>query len=280
MPDVVKEMQRQVALHSDDRYYFINRLLDEAFEIAETQKPILIGYYWYLDENGNLLSFNDKKDAESVPGHAVLVYDIRVTKNGYTLYVYNPNNTENETITISKDLKICKFDGKEYLADSYDDSTFEFGFITNDEKIIDLKNIEGRSNNVSMYDYKDIYFVVKDGKKFDVETKSGKVYSAFESEELSGENMIVMPSMTADGKFSSNVTYVMENTNYTVSPDSNDFNGTMIYSNNTINANVKNADVIFFLEDGKILDSGTFDYLYSNNDKFKRMFLVENIENF
>jgi len=43
---------------------------------------------------------------------------------------------------------------------------------------------------------------------------------------------------------------------------------------------IKDADVIFFLEDGKILDSGTFDYLYSNNDKFKRMFLVENIENF
>lgn len=42
---------------------------------------------------------------------------------------------------------------------------------------------------------------------------------------------------------------------------------------------IKDADVIYFLEDGKIIDSGTFDYLYKNNEKFEKMFLVENMEN-
>ena len=43
---------------------------------------------------------------------------------------------------------------------------------------------------------------------------------------------------------------------------------------------IKDADIIFFLDDGKIIDSGTFDYLYSGNEKFQRMFLAENIEKF
>ncbi len=43
---------------------------------------------------------------------------------------------------------------------------------------------------------------------------------------------------------------------------------------------IKDSDIIFFLEDGKIIDSGTFDYLYTNNESFQRMFLAENISNF
>lgn len=43
---------------------------------------------------------------------------------------------------------------------------------------------------------------------------------------------------------------------------------------------IKDSDIIFFLEEGKIVDSGNFEYLYANNDKFKRMFLAENIDNF
>ena len=43
---------------------------------------------------------------------------------------------------------------------------------------------------------------------------------------------------------------------------------------------IKDADTIFFLDEGKIIDSGTFDYLYSTNEKFQRMFLAENIDKF
>ena len=41
---------------------------------------------------------------------------------------------------------------------------------------------------------------------------------------------------------------------------------------------IKNVDKIYFLEDGKIADSGTFDELFENNKQFKKMFLMENIE--
>lgn len=41
---------------------------------------------------------------------------------------------------------------------------------------------------------------------------------------------------------------------------------------------IRNVDKIYFLEEGKIVDSGTFDELYANNTKFKNMFLIENIE--
>lgn len=40
---------------------------------------------------------------------------------------------------------------------------------------------------------------------------------------------------------------------------------------------IKNVDKIFFLDEGKIIDSGTFEYLFENNQKFKNMFLAENI---
>lgn len=43
---------------------------------------------------------------------------------------------------------------------------------------------------------------------------------------------------------------------------------------------IKDADIIFFLDDGKIVDSGVFEYLYQNNESFKRMFLAENIDKF
>ena len=42
---------------------------------------------------------------------------------------------------------------------------------------------------------------------------------------------------------------------------------------------IKDADIIFFLDEGKIIDQGSFDELYSTNEKFQRMFLAENIEN-
>ena len=42
---------------------------------------------------------------------------------------------------------------------------------------------------------------------------------------------------------------------------------------------IKNADVIFFLEKGKIIAKGTFEELYKNVDKFKAMFIAENLEN-
>ncbi len=40
---------------------------------------------------------------------------------------------------------------------------------------------------------------------------------------------------------------------------------------------IKNVDKIYFLEEGKIVDSGTFDELFNRNKKFKAMFLAENI---
>lgn len=40
---------------------------------------------------------------------------------------------------------------------------------------------------------------------------------------------------------------------------------------------IKNVDKIFFLDEGKIVDSGTFDELFENNVKFKNMFFAENI---
>ena len=41
---------------------------------------------------------------------------------------------------------------------------------------------------------------------------------------------------------------------------------------------IRNADQIFFLDDGKIIDIGTFDELFENNVKFKNMFFAENLE--
>lgn len=41
---------------------------------------------------------------------------------------------------------------------------------------------------------------------------------------------------------------------------------------------IKNVDHIFFLEDGKISDEGTFNKLYKSNKEFKKIFLAENIE--
>ncbi len=41
---------------------------------------------------------------------------------------------------------------------------------------------------------------------------------------------------------------------------------------------IKNVDNIFFLENGKIVDEGSFDTLYKNNKKFKNMFTVENLQ--
>lgn len=40
---------------------------------------------------------------------------------------------------------------------------------------------------------------------------------------------------------------------------------------------IKDADTIFFLEEGKIVDQGSFDDLYNRNKTFKTMFLAENI---
>lgn len=40
---------------------------------------------------------------------------------------------------------------------------------------------------------------------------------------------------------------------------------------------IKDADIIFFLDEGKIVDKGTFEDLFSTNIKFKNMFLAENI---
>ena len=41
---------------------------------------------------------------------------------------------------------------------------------------------------------------------------------------------------------------------------------------------IRNADTIYFLEEGKISASGTFDELFENNEQFKKMFLIENIK--
>ena len=40
---------------------------------------------------------------------------------------------------------------------------------------------------------------------------------------------------------------------------------------------IKNADKIFYLDNGKIVASGTFDELYKNNKSFHNMFLAEEI---
>ena len=40
---------------------------------------------------------------------------------------------------------------------------------------------------------------------------------------------------------------------------------------------IKDVDKIFFLEDGQIIDTGTFDELFENNIKFKNMFYAENL---
>ena len=40
---------------------------------------------------------------------------------------------------------------------------------------------------------------------------------------------------------------------------------------------IKNVDRIYFLEDGKISDSGTFDELFEKNKQFQNMFMIENI---
>ena len=41
---------------------------------------------------------------------------------------------------------------------------------------------------------------------------------------------------------------------------------------------IKNVDRIYFLDNGNIVDSGTFDELFNNNEQFQKMFLMENIE--
>jgi len=40
---------------------------------------------------------------------------------------------------------------------------------------------------------------------------------------------------------------------------------------------IKDSDIIFFLDEGKIIDQGTFEDLFKRNNKFKEMFLAENI---
>lgn len=40
---------------------------------------------------------------------------------------------------------------------------------------------------------------------------------------------------------------------------------------------IRNVDTIYFLEKGKIMDSGSFEELFNNCEKFKEMFLTENI---
>ena len=40
---------------------------------------------------------------------------------------------------------------------------------------------------------------------------------------------------------------------------------------------IQNVDQIFFLDEGKIVDVGTFEYLFENNIKFKNMFFAENL---
>lgn len=41
---------------------------------------------------------------------------------------------------------------------------------------------------------------------------------------------------------------------------------------------IKDVDKIYFLEKGKIIDEGTFNYLNAHNEKFKTLFLAENLE--
>jgi len=40
---------------------------------------------------------------------------------------------------------------------------------------------------------------------------------------------------------------------------------------------IKNVDTIFFLDGGEIVDSGTFSELFDRNEKFRAMFLAENV---
>ena len=40
---------------------------------------------------------------------------------------------------------------------------------------------------------------------------------------------------------------------------------------------IKNADKIFFMDNGKIVDTGTFNELIQKNEKFNLMYKVENI---
>lgn len=40
---------------------------------------------------------------------------------------------------------------------------------------------------------------------------------------------------------------------------------------------IRDVDEIFFLEDGRVIDCGSFDYLFENNVKFKNMFYAENL---
>ena len=40
---------------------------------------------------------------------------------------------------------------------------------------------------------------------------------------------------------------------------------------------IRNVDKIFFLDNGVIVDEGTFEELYEKNEKFRAMFLAENI---
>lgn len=40
---------------------------------------------------------------------------------------------------------------------------------------------------------------------------------------------------------------------------------------------IRNVDKIYFLENGEIEDSGTFEELFENNQKFQSMFMIENI---
>jgi ABC-type multidrug transport system fused ATPase/permease subunit len=40
---------------------------------------------------------------------------------------------------------------------------------------------------------------------------------------------------------------------------------------------IKDADIIFFLDQGNIVKQGTFEELYNGNEKFRNMFLAENI---
>lgn len=42
---------------------------------------------------------------------------------------------------------------------------------------------------------------------------------------------------------------------------------------------IRNADKIYFLDEGKIADSGTFEELFENNATFKQMFMMENLKN-
>ena len=39
------------------------------------------------------------------------------------------------------------------------------------------------------------------------------------------------------------------------------------------------ADKLYFLDNGKIVDSGTFDELFENNETFRKMFMMENLKN-